>query len=84
MMMPHEKGTFIGKLLVFQKPKAPIRDSESRDELDISDNAAHIAFVDHEPCAYGVITSPEYAPSNVAILRWRWNPTGQRITFAKV
>lgn len=29
MMMPHEKGTFIGKLLVFQKPKAPIRDSES-------------------------------------------------------
>ena len=29
MMMPHEKGTFIGKLLVFQKPKAPIRNSES-------------------------------------------------------
>ena len=70
MMMPHEKGTFIGKLLVPQQPKAPIRDSESLDKLDVSYETTHVFLVEYNPCAYGVVTFPEHAPSDIAFLHW--------------
>lgn len=47
-----------------------LRYSESLDKLDVSYETTHVSLVEYNPCAYGVVTFPEHAPSDIAFLHW--------------
>ena len=84
MMMPHEKGTFVEKLLVFQKPKAPIRDSESlRQRFAPSCNYRPIPTdqenISTTVASVKVDTKIIAASEELNLIYFRENEAGQRI-----